>query len=96
MSIKRNSFARLLAWKNDKLRKPLLLRGARQVGKTTIIREFSKEFDNYIELNLEKESDLQLFNTDDINVIINSAFLLKTVAKFFNSVIILKSVPLKG
>ena len=77
MSIKRNSFARLLAWKNDKLRKPLLLRGARQVGKTTIIREFSKEFDNYIELNLEKESDLQLFNTDDINVIINSAFLLK-------------------
>ena len=77
MSIKRNSYSKLIAWKNDKFRKPLLLRGARQVGKTTIVREFAKEFDNYIELNLEKESDLNLFVVDDVHTIINSAFILK-------------------
>ena len=77
MSIKRNSYSKLIAWKNDKFRKPLLLRGARQVGKTTIVREFAKEFDNYIELNLEKVSDLNLFVVDDVHTIINSAFLLK-------------------
>ncbi len=77
MSIKRNAYSKLIAWKMDEFRKPLLLRGARQVGKTTLVRAFSKEFDNYLELNLEKEKDLRLFETDDINIIINSAFLLK-------------------
>jgi predicted AAA+ superfamily ATPase len=76
MSIKRNAYSKLIAWKKDEFRKPLLLRGARQVGKTTLVRAFSKEFDNYLELNLEKEKDLRLFETDDINIIINSAFLL--------------------
>ena len=76
MSIMRNAYPKLIAWKKDEFRKPLLLRGARQVGKTTLVRAFSKEFDNYLELNLEKEKDLRLFETDDINIIINSAFLL--------------------
>jgi hypothetical protein len=35
MSIKRNAYSKLIAWKMDEFRKPLLLRGARQVGKTT-------------------------------------------------------------
>ncbi|MEA3495160.1 MAG: AAA family ATPase [Bacteroidota bacterium] len=68
-----------MEWKDSKYRKPLLLRGARQVGKTTLIREFSKEFDNYIELNLEKEADCDLFETDDINKILNAAYLLKNL-----------------
>ena len=45
MSIKRNAYSKLIAWKMDEFRKPLLLRGARQVGKTTLVRAFSKEFD---------------------------------------------------
>ena len=43
----------LLEWKKRLNRKPLLLRGARQVGKTHAIRELGKTFPNFIEINLE-------------------------------------------
>lgn len=79
MRIHRKSYSRLLDWKESAQRKPLLIRGARQVGKTTLVREFANEFANYIELNLEKEADRNLFEVDDINKILNSAFLLKGV-----------------
>ena len=77
MTIKRKLYDALIHWKNDEFRKPLLLRGARQVGKTTLIRTFANEFDNYIELNLEKEEDRAVFVSDDIQKIINASFLLK-------------------
>ena len=51
------------------------LLGPRQVGKTTLIRTFANEFDNYIELNLEKEEDRAVFVSDDIQKIINASFL---------------------
>jgi len=41
MNIKRKAYSQLLEWKELENRKPLLLRGARQVGKTTLVREFS-------------------------------------------------------
>ena len=44
----------LLDWKIKENRKPLILRGARQVGKTTLIKNFAKEFDTFIPLNLDK------------------------------------------
>jgi predicted AAA+ superfamily ATPase len=77
LTIKRKIYDSLLHWKNNQNRKPLLLRGARQVGKTTLVRAFANEFENYIELNLEKEEDRALFSTDDIHAILNAAFLLK-------------------
>jgi predicted AAA+ superfamily ATPase len=40
---------------------PLILKGARQVGKTTAVDIFSKDFDHYISLNLEKEEDAEIF-----------------------------------
>ncbi len=43
----------LLAWKHDLHRQPLLLRGARQVGKTFAVRELGKTYDNFVEINLE-------------------------------------------
>jgi len=43
--------------KEKKFRKPLVIRGARQVGKTTAINMFSEKFDQYIYLNLEKEEE---------------------------------------
>ena len=43
----------LLEWKKTQRRKPLLLRGARQVGKTYSIRKLGKTFKNFIEINLE-------------------------------------------
>lgn len=43
----------LLQWKHDDYRKPLLLRGARQVGKTYSIRNLGKTYHNFVEINLE-------------------------------------------
>lgn len=51
----------LLFWKQKPDRKPLILRGARQVGKSTLVRKFSHFFDSYIELNLELERDALFF-----------------------------------
>ncbi|MBE9509823.1 MAG: AAA family ATPase [Bacteroidetes bacterium] len=80
MKINRNAYKKLLEWKDSKHRKPLLLRGARQVGKTTLVRQFAKEFVNYIELTLEKEADRQLFEkTDEIRELLSSIYLLKQV-----------------
>ncbi|MFC2157651.1 ATP-binding protein [Acidobacteriota bacterium] len=59
---KRSILHQLSRWKDSKDRKPLVLRGARQVGKTTAINIFSKDFDQYIFLNLEKPTDADLFN----------------------------------
>ena len=79
MNITRSTYSKLLKWKRSTNRRPLLLRGARQVGKTTLVREFAKEFANYIELNLEREADIKLFKVDDIEKIFNAACLLKGV-----------------
>lgn len=47
-----------------------MLRGARQVGKTTIVKQFSRHFDHYIGLNLERQKDAQFFqDTDDVRSI---------------------------
>ena len=54
--IYRNALEFLSYWKESKIRKPLVIRGARQVGKTTLVKEFAK----HIELNLEKPTERQL------------------------------------
>lgn len=51
----------LQEWKTTEPRKPLILRGARQVGKTSVVRMFAEQFDEYLEFNLEKPSDFDLF-----------------------------------
>ena len=48
-------------WAKSELRKPMILRGARQVGKTTIIKEFSQQFKQFISLNLEIEAHANYF-----------------------------------
>ena len=45
----------LRQWAKKEDRKPLVLRGARQVGKTTLVKLFAKEFDTYIYMNLEEK-----------------------------------------
>ncbi len=61
---KRSILHQLRLWKDSVNRKPLILRGARQVGKTTVIDLFSQDFDQYISLNLEKPSDADLFSRE--------------------------------
>jgi len=78
VNFKRFLYADLLKWKANTKHKPLILRGARQVGKTTLIRQFAKEFDHFIELNLELKADVTLFQElDDIEQILNAIYLLK-------------------
>lgn len=57
---------KLNKWKNLKNRKPLILKGARQVGKTWIMKEFGKNnFKNYVYFNFDENLDLQqLFETN--------------------------------
>lgn len=49
-------------WKESSDRKPLILRGARQVGKTTAVELFSREYDQFISLNLEKPGEAGFFS----------------------------------
>ena len=59
--IHRNALKFLIEWKDSKGRKPLVIRGARQVGKTTLVKEFAKQYDVFLDLNLEKVADCRLF-----------------------------------
>ena len=58
--MKRNAMQSLINWKNDPERKPLILRGARQVGKTWLMKEFGQTcYANYVYFNFDEEDDLK-------------------------------------
>lgn len=76
--IKREILSELEQWKKTAGRKPLVLRGARQVGKTTVIHEFGKSYPQYIYLNLEKKEELLLFERyDHLDELLQAIFFLK-------------------
>ena len=55
----RKAYSDLLLWKKSSRRKPLILRGARQVGKTWIVEQFgNQEFSDYLKIDLELRHDL--------------------------------------
>jgi predicted AAA+ superfamily ATPase len=54
MYLKRNVDKSLFDWKLEPSRKPLLIRGARQIGKTSAVRHLADSFDHYIEVNFEE------------------------------------------
>ncbi len=64
--MKRKISTKLLQWKNKEMRQPLLLYGARQVGKTYVINDFGRDnYDNIIYVNFETNSAIAAdFNTD--------------------------------
>ena len=51
----------LVEWKNNPFHKPLLLRGARQVGKSSAVRHFSEQFEYFAEVNFERDKDFSTF-----------------------------------
>ncbi len=66
--MKRKIYQKLLEWKNSKDRKPLMLLGARQVGKSYIVEEFcKKEFSNYVIVNLFERTDIVKLYEEEIN-----------------------------
>lgn len=66
--IQRNIDAELLEWKDNPMRKPLLLRGARQVGKSSAVRHFGKEFQFFAEVNFERHKTVKTFFQGDIDI----------------------------
>ncbi|HCC52849.1 MAG TPA: ATPase [Porphyromonadaceae bacterium] len=69
-------------WANDPYRKPLVLRGARQVGKTTIVNRFAGKFENYLSVNLEKSDARKLFeSTDNVKELLPLLFLYANIKR---------------
>lgn len=62
--MEREIYSRLLNWKEKNINMPYMLVGARQTGKTYILKEFcNNEFENYIYINLDKSEDIrEIFN----------------------------------
>ena len=57
----------LQTWKSDLFRKPLLLRGARQVGKSFAVRNLARSFDHFIEVDFEAQRDLHSLFDSSLN-----------------------------
>jgi len=75
MEFKREIYSELIKWKLKPKRKPLLLMGARQIGKTTLLKSFGNiAYDDFLYLNLEKQNSThQIFekNKDPVSIINN-------------------------
>ena len=72
--MKRNATEYLYEWKERNNRKPLVIRGARQTGKTWLVRNFGKSlYKNYVEINFDKNRNItKIFETSDIKEIIRN------------------------
>lgn len=81
--MKRRAISQLFEWKNRPNRKPLIIRGARQVGKTWLMKEFaSKSFEKFVYVNFEEDEILSdVFKSNfDINRIFSAISLRKNTA----------------
>lgn len=67
--MKRDLYKSLVNWKNSSHRKPLILQGARQVGKTWLMKEFGKnEFEQVVYLNFESNERLKSLFVSDFDI----------------------------
>lgn len=64
--MKRNAIQALIKWKSSEERKPMVLKGARQVGKTWLMKEFGQNYyENYVYFNFDEEDELKsIFQTN--------------------------------
>ena len=67
--MKRDLYQSLIAWKHSDRRKPLILRGARQTGKTYLLKEFAaNEYQNHVYVNFEEQSGMSDALKEDLGV----------------------------
>ena len=67
--MKRQLYNQLINWKNDAHRKPLVLEGARQVGKTWLLKEFGKnEYNNMVYVNFHDDPDAHVIFQQNLKV----------------------------
>ncbi len=64
MLFQRTALDYLRKWRDGPTRLPLIIRGARQVGKSSLVRLFGRDFDHFVELNLERQPDRKLLTAD--------------------------------
>ena len=65
----RNQIEKLIEWKNNKNKKPLIIRGARQVGKTWLMREFGeKYYNNFAYINFDRNTRMEQLFSGDLNI----------------------------
>src|SRR3990167_6052927 len=83
--MKRIALNLLIIWKERPHRVPLLLRGARQVGKTWLVRRFGETFESFVEFNLEAQTELHQIFHDFFG---KPEQLIKTLASFTGKQII--------
>lgn len=81
MIFTRNVEQILKKWQTDTNRKPLILRGARQVGKSTLVNKLSMTYKYYVLLNLEKPNDKKFFDKE------------KDVTEIWNQILFEKNIP---
>lgn len=68
----------LQLWANRENRKPLVLRGARQVGKTSVLQSFGESFDNYLYVNLEDTLSKKVFDEAlNVKLLLDALFSLQ-------------------
>lgn len=76
----RNILQELRKWRVKDSRKPLLIRGARQVGKTTVVRQFATEYKAFIYLNMEVPDDRPPFeNFSNFETLLQTLFFKKNL-----------------
>lgn len=69
ITMKRFAMQKLLDWKNDPHRLPLIIRGARQVGKTWLMKEFGRvHFEKYAYINFDRNKRMEQLFSGDFNV----------------------------
>lgn len=93
--MKRQLLIELTHWQSSSTRKPLLLRGARQVGKTHIVRQLGKNFEKYVEINFEKNPDLKIIfehDLDPIRIIKELSIVLKTKIEPGNTLLFIDEI----
>ena len=94
--VERKIMTELNQWKAKLNRKPLIVRGARQVGKTTAIEQFGAGYKQFINLNLELPADASVFkNFKHIDELIERVFFLydKDISLINETLLFIDEIP---
>ena len=95
--IPRHAISHLNSWKSKTERKPLVIRGARQVGKTTLVKSFAETYDQFLYFNLDLEEDRLIFDSaKNIKDLIQVLFLSRQKIVTESSLIFIDEIQESG
>ena len=84
MNIDRKAYSKLINWRESPDRKPLLIRGARQVGKSHLVRRAGSTFSNMVEVNFERKPEARKIFGGDLS----PRVLIPAISAYFNAELI--------